>query len=222
MTEERGRGVVTGGAVIEDMLEVIRSRRLLAIIRGRDPEASVRTACVLVEEGIDLLEISLTGVDALDVIARVRSILGSGVILGAGTVLTEADADAAVAAGAGFVVTPAMSAGAARAVERGVPTLIGAMTPTEVWNAATAGAVAVKVFPASAGGPGYLAALRDPFPGLPLVPVGGVRADQVGAFLEAGAVAVGVGSPLLGDAPHGGDLVALRERARRFRAAAEA
>ncbi|MET8383776.1 bifunctional 4-hydroxy-2-oxoglutarate aldolase/2-dehydro-3-deoxy-phosphogluconate aldolase [Streptosporangium canum] len=203
----------------EDMLDAVRRRRLLAIIRGRDPEAAVRTACTLVEEGIDVLEVSLTGADALDVIARVRSILGSGVVLGAGTVLSEADADAAVAAGAGFVVTPAMGAGAVRAVERGVPTLIGAMTPTEVWNAASAGAAAVKVFPASLGGPGYLAALRDPFPAVPLVPVGGVRADQVRAFLEAGAVAVGVGSPLVGDAPHGGDLAALRERAWRFREA---
>ncbi|MEV0419577.1 bifunctional 4-hydroxy-2-oxoglutarate aldolase/2-dehydro-3-deoxy-phosphogluconate aldolase [Streptosporangium canum] len=203
----------------ENMLDAVRRRRLLAIIRGRDPEAAVRTACTLVEEGIDVLEVSLTGADALDVIARVRSILGSGVVLGAGTVLSEADADAAVAAGAGFVVTPAMGAGAVRAVERGVPTLIGAMTPTEVWNAASAGAAAVKVFPASLGGPGYLAALRDPFPAVPLVPVGGVQADQVRAFLEAGAVAVGVGSPLVGDAPHGGDLAALRERARRFREA---
>ncbi|MBB2911090.1 2-dehydro-3-deoxyphosphogluconate aldolase/(4S)-4-hydroxy-2-oxoglutarate aldolase [Streptosporangium becharense] len=206
----------TGQVAPAGLLDLLRARRLLAIIRGRDPEASFRTACALVEEGVDMLEVSLTGAGALDVIARVRAELDGGVVLGAGTVLTAADADAAVAAGAGFAVTPAMGDGSLRAVELGVPVLIGAMTPTEVWNAVGAGATAVKVFPASAGGPGYLSALRDPFPAVPLVPVGGVRADQVGPYLDAGAVAVGVGSPLVGDAPHGGDLTALRGRARAF------
>ncbi|GAA0830327.1 bifunctional 4-hydroxy-2-oxoglutarate aldolase/2-dehydro-3-deoxy-phosphogluconate aldolase [Streptosporangium amethystogenes subsp. fukuiense] len=198
------------------LLELLRERRLLAIVRGRDPEGSFRTAYALVEEGIDVLEVSLTGTGALDVIARVRAEFGDAVVLGAGTVLTAADADAAASAGAGFAVTPAMGEGTAHAIELGLPTLIGAMTPTEVWNATTAGATAVKVFPASVGGPGYLSALLDPFPGVPLVPVGGVRADQVRPYLDAGAVAVGVGSPLVGDAPHGGDLAALRERARGF------
>ncbi|MEU8106448.1 bifunctional 4-hydroxy-2-oxoglutarate aldolase/2-dehydro-3-deoxy-phosphogluconate aldolase [Nonomuraea muscovyensis] len=200
-----------------DLLGVLGDRRLLAIVRGRDPEAAMRTAHVLVEEGIDVLEVSLSGADALAVIAGIHAELGSHVVLGAGTVLTAADADDAVAAGASFVVTPALSEGATRAVSRGVPALIGALTPTELWNAAQAGAAAVKVFPASLGGPPYLAALRDPFPTVPLVPVGGVAADQVRAYLDAGSVAVGVGSPLTGDAPHGGDLAALRTRARRFR-----
>ncbi|MEV0199193.1 bifunctional 4-hydroxy-2-oxoglutarate aldolase/2-dehydro-3-deoxy-phosphogluconate aldolase [Nonomuraea sp. NPDC050691] len=186
-----------------DLLDVLRRRRLLAIVRGRDPEASVRTAHVLVEEGIDVLEVSLSGAGALDVIARLHAELGTSATLGAGTVLTEAEADAAVEAGARFVVTPAMSAGAARALSLGVPALVGALTPTEVWHAWEAGATAVKVFPASLGGPGYLAALRDPYPSIPLIPVGGVTAEQVRPYLEAGAVAVGVGSPLTGDAPHG-------------------
>ncbi|WP_217708779.1 bifunctional 4-hydroxy-2-oxoglutarate aldolase/2-dehydro-3-deoxy-phosphogluconate aldolase [Nonomuraea rhodomycinica] len=186
-----------------DLLDVLRRRRLLAIVRGRDPEAAVRTAHVLVEEGIDVLEVSLSGAGALDVIARLHAELGASVTLGAGTVLTEAEADAALEAGARFVVTPAMSAGAARALSLGVPALVGALTPTEVWHAWQAGATAVKVFPASLGGPGYLSALRDPFPSIPLIPVGGVTAEQIRPYLEAGAVAVGVGSPLTGDAPHG-------------------
>ncbi|MEV0148936.1 MULTISPECIES: bifunctional 4-hydroxy-2-oxoglutarate aldolase/2-dehydro-3-deoxy-phosphogluconate aldolase [unclassified Nonomuraea] len=200
-----------------DLLDLLRRRRLLAIVRGRDPEAAVRTAHVLVEEGIDVLEVSLSGAGALEVIARVHTELGRSVTLGAGTVLTEAEADAALAAGARFVVTPALSAGAARALSLGVPALVGALTPTEVWQAWEAGATAVKVFPASLGGPGYLAALRDPYPSIPLVPVGGVTAAQIRPYLAAGAPAVGVGSPLTGDAPHGGDLDALRTRARHFR-----
>lgn len=204
-----------------DLLGLLRGRRLLAIVRGRDPEAAVRTAHVLVEEGIDVLEVSLSGADATAVIARIHAGLGSDVVLGAGTVLTAADADTALEAGASFVVTPAAGEGAARAVARGVPALIGALTPTEVWNASQAGAAVVKVFPASLGRPAYLAALRGPFPSVPLVPVGGVAAEHVRAYLDAGATAVGVGSPLAGDAPHGGDLTALRTRARRFRAEAK-
>ncbi|MER7499787.1 bifunctional 4-hydroxy-2-oxoglutarate aldolase/2-dehydro-3-deoxy-phosphogluconate aldolase [Nonomuraea pusilla] len=199
------------------LLDLLARERLLAIVRGRDPEASARTARALVEEGVSLLEVSLSGAGALSVIAAVHAELGPAAVLGAGTVLTVPDAEAAAEAGAAFAVTPALSDGAVRAVELGLPTLVGAMTPTEVWRAWEAGATAVKVFPASAGGPGFLRALRDPFPSVPLVPVGGVAADQVLPYLEAGAVAVGVGSPLTGDAPHGGDLDALRARARAFR-----
>jgi 2-dehydro-3-deoxyphosphogluconate aldolase/(4S)-4-hydroxy-2-oxoglutarate aldolase len=79
-----------------------------------------------------------------------------------------------------------------------------------------AGATAVKLFPASAGGPAYLKALRDPFPTMPLVPVGGVTLDLVPAYLIAGAVAVGVGGPLTGDAVRGGSPKALADRARAF------
>ena len=78
------------------------------------------------------------------------------------------------------------------------------------------GAEAVKLFPASAGGPAYLSALRQPFPDVPFVPVGGVGVAEAEAYLAAGAIAVGVGSPLVGDAASGGDLTALAERAARF------
>jgi 2-dehydro-3-deoxyphosphogluconate aldolase/(4S)-4-hydroxy-2-oxoglutarate aldolase len=91
------------------------------------------------------------------------------------------------------------------------------LTPTEVAAAWAAGATAVKVFPVSAvGGPAYLKAVRAPLPEVPLVPTGGVGIDDIGAYLAAGAVAVGIGSPLVGDAGDpGGDLAALAERARR-------
>jgi 2-dehydro-3-deoxyphosphogluconate aldolase/(4S)-4-hydroxy-2-oxoglutarate aldolase len=78
------------------------------------------------------------------------------------------------------------------------------------------GATAVKLFPASAGGPGYLKALRDPFPGIPFIAVGGVGLGEAAAYWEAGAIAVGLGGPLFGDAASGGDLAPVRERARGF------
>jgi 2-dehydro-3-deoxyphosphogluconate aldolase/(4S)-4-hydroxy-2-oxoglutarate aldolase len=137
-------------------------------------------------------------------------------------VLTAAEAQAAVEAGAAYLVTPGISAGAAEGVRLGVPVLVGALTPSEVVAAVELGATAVKLFPvAELGGPSYLRALRAPFPGVPFVPVGGVTLDAVPAYLGAGATAVGVGSPLTGDSGDGGSLDALRERARALRAAAD-
>ena len=107
----------------------------------------------------------------------------------------------------------------------GVPVIPGALTPTEILQAWRAGASAVKVFPAAqAGGPAYLKAVRAPLPDIPLLPTGGIAVSEAAAYLRAGAIAVGVGNPLLGDAGEdGGDLAALRERADRLvRAVAEA
>ncbi|GIH49276.1 2-keto-3-deoxy-phosphogluconate aldolase [Microbispora rosea] len=202
------------GVQPHDLLDLLRARRLLAIVRGDDPAAALRSVEVLAEEGVTLMEVSLSGADALSVIRKAASALGAGVHLGAGTVLTARDAVAARDAGATFAVTPGLGEGVDEALRLGLPVLAGAMTPTEVIAATARGAAAVKLFPASAGGVSYLRALRDPFPAVPFVPVGGVGLDTVRDYLEAGAVAVGLGSPLLGDAPRGGDLDGLRRRIR--------
>jgi len=132
-------------------------------------------------------------------------------------VLSAAQVDAAAAAGARFVVTPAVVDEVAEAcAARGLPLLPGAFTPTEVAAALRGGCVAVKRFPAEPAGPAHPVALRGPFPD---VPVGGIGPAQAAAHLAAGAVAVGVGSPLLGDALAGGDLDSLRVRARALREA---
>ncbi|MGA4842263.1 bifunctional 4-hydroxy-2-oxoglutarate aldolase/2-dehydro-3-deoxy-phosphogluconate aldolase [Streptomyces sp. G45] len=200
-----------------DFLTALRARRLVAIVRGSDPEASFRTVMTLAECSVPLVEVSLSGTGALGVLRRARAELGADAWLGAGTVLTADDARAAADAGANLMVTPGLGAGVDEALRLGLPVLAGVLTPTDVIAGAAAGATALKVFPASAvGGPAYLKALRGPFPGLPFVPVGGVDAPAAEAYLAAGATAVGVGSPLIGDAADGGDLGALRERAARF------
>ncbi|MEU1285652.1 bifunctional 4-hydroxy-2-oxoglutarate aldolase/2-dehydro-3-deoxy-phosphogluconate aldolase [Kitasatospora sp. NPDC005856] len=191
--------------------------RTLAIVRGADREAALRTVITLAEEGFTAAEVSLTTADALWVIEQARRELGPGTLLGAGTVLTAADADRAALAGADFLVTPGLGNGLRQAPALGLPVLAGALTPSEVITAMEFGASAVKLFPASLGGPGYLKALRDPFPTVPFVPVGGIDAQAALAHLAAGAVAVGVGSPLVGDAAGGGDLTALRARAAHWR-----
>ena len=205
-----------------DLLALLREWRLVAIVRGRDAEAAFETVMTLAQEGIGLIEVSLTTDNALGVIARARTELGSEAVLGAGTVLTVADAREVYAAGADFIVTPGLAASIPEAQALRMPMLVGALTPSEVIAAWDAGADAVKIFPASAvGGPAYLRALRDPFPDAPFVPVGGVDEQAARRYLELGAVAVGVGSPLIGDAAHGGDLDALRTRIRAFRQIAE-
>jgi 2-dehydro-3-deoxyphosphogluconate aldolase/(4S)-4-hydroxy-2-oxoglutarate aldolase len=203
-----------------DLLKNLRTHRLVAIIRGDDPKACLRAVLALAEEGVALIEVSLSGTGALDAIAAARAELGPDALLGAGTVLTGKDARDAHRAGAAFAVTPALGPGVTAAAELGMPVLAGVLSPTEIVAARAMGAAAYKLFPAEqAGGPGYLRALKGPFPELPFVPVGGVDAEAARAYLAAGAAAVGVGSPLLGDAPSGGSLDALRERARRFLAA---
>ncbi|WP_028801295.1 bifunctional 4-hydroxy-2-oxoglutarate aldolase/2-dehydro-3-deoxy-phosphogluconate aldolase [Streptomyces sp. 142MFCol3.1] len=197
----------------------LAAQRLVAIVRGGDADAALHTVLTLAEEGVELVEVSLSGADALTVIARAREVLGPERPLGAGTVLTADDARAAHRAGANFVVTPGLGDGVRAARDLGLPVLAGVFTPTEIIAARAMGADALKVFPvAQAGGAAYLKALRGPFPETPFVPVGGVDEAAARACLAAGATAVGVGSPLVGDAADGGSLPALRDRARAFRA----
>lgn len=207
-----------GGADTATFVTRLRRERLAAIVRGGDRHAALRTVLALAEEGVGLIEVSLTSADATGVIAEAARETAGAAWIGAGTVVTRDDAARARDAGASWIVTPALGEGVTAAAEAGLPLLAGALTPTECVAAMAAGATAVKLFPASAVGPGYLPALRGPFPGLPVVPVGGVDAEAARAYLAAGAVAVGVGSPLVGDAADGGDLAALRARARTFRA----
>lgn len=203
----------------QKLIEELGESRIVAIIRGSDPEACFRTAMTLVEEGFTFLEVSLNSVDAATVIRRASREAEGRAYIGAGTVLTADDVRRVADAGAEYVVTPAYGPSLAAAVQCGLPVLAGALTPSEVFAAMADGATAVKLFPASHGGPRYLAALRDPFPDIPFIPVGGVDEAAAGEYLRLGAFAVGIGSPLLGDAGTGGSLDALRDRALRFLAA---
>jgi 2-dehydro-3-deoxyphosphogluconate aldolase / (4S)-4-hydroxy-2-oxoglutarate aldolase len=204
---------VITGMPSADFVASLAAARLMAIVRAPDAAGAVRAALALSDAGVRLVEISLTTRGALDAIAQVRAEAPPEVWVGAGTVLSARDVSEVVAAGAGFVVTPALAESVDAAVAAGVPVAAGAFTPSEAVAAVQRGADVVKLFPASALGPSYLRALRDPLPDVPFMAVGGVGADAARDFLTAGAVAVGVGGPLLGDAATGGDLDALRGRA---------
>jgi len=204
----------------DDLLARLKRERLLAIVRTGDPDAALAVASTLIRTGVPLLEVSLTTPGALGVIQQlVKDFDGSEprLCVGAGTVLSAEQARQAADAGATFLVTPALTPALEAAASLGLPVLAGAVTPTEVLEALRRGATAVKLFPAGqVGAAGYLKALREPLPDVPFVPVGGVDETSVPQYLAAGAVAVGVGSPLVADAAHGGDLGALADRARRF------
>ncbi|MGW7684910.1 bifunctional 4-hydroxy-2-oxoglutarate aldolase/2-dehydro-3-deoxy-phosphogluconate aldolase [Kribbella sp. NPDC054772] len=200
-----------------DLLAELRSRKLLAIIRADSADTALACVETLVEAGITALEISLTTPGGVEAIANARSLYDAHILIGAGTVVTATQADEVAAAGAGFAVTPAITRGSHRSIELGLPLLCGALTPTEVVTALDLGATAVKIFPAKLHGPGYLSELRAPLPDAPLIAVGGIDAVSAPQYLAAGALAVGVGSPLLGDAAMGGNLADLAVRAQTFR-----
>ncbi|HZX05430.1 bifunctional 4-hydroxy-2-oxoglutarate aldolase/2-dehydro-3-deoxy-phosphogluconate aldolase [Kribbella sp.] len=200
-----------------DLLAELRSRKLLAIIRADRADTALDCVETLIEAGITALEISLTTPGGVEAIAKARSLYDENILIGAGTVVTADQASAVADARADFTVTPGITRGAHRSVELGLPLLCGALTPTEVIAALDLGATAVKIFPAKLHGPGYLAELRAPLPDAPLIAVGGVDAQSAPKYLAAGALAVGVGSPLLGDATNGGPLAELAIRASTFR-----
>ena len=198
------------------LLDGIRQARLVGIVRGNDGGAAAKAALAAMEEGFRYVEIALTTPNALDAIREVRAAAPPGCLVGAGTVLSEADVAHVTAAGGQFIVTPSLAPSISEAASTGIPVLAGALTPSEAYEAMERGATAIKLFPASIGGPGYLKAVRDPFPDIPFIAVGGVGLNEAAGYWEAGAIAVGLGGPLFGTAASGGDLEEMRGRARSF------
>ncbi|MQY30867.1 bifunctional 4-hydroxy-2-oxoglutarate aldolase/2-dehydro-3-deoxy-phosphogluconate aldolase [Nocardia aurantia] len=174
-------------------VEVFRADRALTVVRAPhipDPRALADT---LAGAGIRAVELTFT---TPGVVEALRAAAGSAIaVLGAGTVLTAEQAEAAVAAGARFLVTPGLRPEVAKVAARhDVPVVMGALTPSEVLQALDLGAAAVKIFPARLFGPGYLADLRGPFPDVPLIPSGGVDTGNAAEFLTHGAIAVSAGT----------------------------
>jgi 2-dehydro-3-deoxyphosphogluconate aldolase/(4S)-4-hydroxy-2-oxoglutarate aldolase len=195
--------------------EGLAATRVVAILRAENADRAETVVDVLVEAGVRCLELTLTTRGALEVVERLAARVPRDVEVGVGTVLTAADVDRSVDAGATFVVSPSVEPEViAAALRRRVASYPGAFTPTEIVAAWKAGASAVKLFPAGQLGPGYLKDVRAPLPDIPVVPTGGVDIASIGAWLGAGAVAVGMGGPLIGDAlAPDGDLGALAQRA---------
>lgn len=206
----------------QEVLAALRDGGIVPVIRADSADTALRIVDALVSGGISTLEITMTVPDAIGAIKAVADRFGSSVLLGAGTVTSRALAEGSLDAGAVFLVTPCVVPDViAVAKERDVVVLPGAMTPTEVFTAWSAGGDIVKIFPASnVGGASYLKALKGPFPQIPLCPTGGVNLQTIGEFVKAGASAVGVGGELVSKAAiDAGDYGKITELAKQYVAA---
>ncbi|MFC0451769.1 bifunctional 4-hydroxy-2-oxoglutarate aldolase/2-dehydro-3-deoxy-phosphogluconate aldolase [Rhodococcus jostii] len=190
---------------------------VIAVLRAAHADLYAPVVNVLAENGVRAVELTMSTPGTLESLGAIREGAPDGVEIGVGTITTVDQARAALDLGADFLVTPTTDLDViATAVRAGIPIYPGGLTPTELWNGWNAGATAVKLFPASVVGPAYIGHLRGPFPDIQVVPSGGVGIEGVPAWIAAGAAAVSLGGPLIGDALRGGDLGQLAERCRRL------
>jgi 2-dehydro-3-deoxyphosphogluconate aldolase/(4S)-4-hydroxy-2-oxoglutarate aldolase len=203
----------------EDMLELIRKTGVVAIMRAKSSDQLLAAADAVLAGGVNAIEVTMTTPGALEVVEQATARYGADVIFGAGSVLDPETARAVILAGAQFVVAPTLNLRTIEVCKRySVAVIPGAYTPTEILTAWEAGADMVKVFPASAGGPAYIKAVKAPLPQIRLVPVGGVDLNTTADFIRAGADVVGVGGALINQKLlDDGDFDVIIDRATRFR-----
>ncbi len=208
------------GTAGHDALDAIRSGGLVPLYSSPDVDDLYRVAEALVSAGIFVMEVTLRAPGTLEALGPLVQRVASGglpLMVGAGTVLDAAAAEAAIRAGARFIFSPIVDpAVAARCRADEIAWIPGCATPTEVHTAMTLGCVAVKLFPADAiGGPGFLRSIRSVFPGVRAIPSGGIgpAPDVIEAWFRAGAIAVAMGSELFpGRTATGDDPTELQRR----------
>jgi 2-dehydro-3-deoxyphosphogluconate aldolase/(4S)-4-hydroxy-2-oxoglutarate aldolase len=181
-----------------ETLDYLLSSGVVAVIRMKDPERLSKVVMAIREGGVKCIEITMTVPGAVEIIAGMVKSAPPDVLVGAGTVTDRGTANDVIAAGAKFVVSPVFRADVVSATKAaGAVAVPGCYTPTEILAAWEAGADIVKVFPATSLGPKYFKDVAGPFPHIRLMPTGGVTIDNVGEWVKAGAVAVGIGGDLL-------------------------
>lgn len=179
-------------------IQQVLEKKIVAVVRLDDYDRAVDVARALAAGGVNVLEFTLTGRGAIQAVSATRKALGDAVCVGVGTVLRAEDAEAAIDAGAQFLVTPAVRRQViATCVKRQTLILCGGFSPTELLEAYESGAELVKVFPAQLGGPKFIKDVLAPMPFLKLVPTGGISPENARDYLAAGAAAVGIGGNLV-------------------------
>jgi 2-dehydro-3-deoxyphosphogluconate aldolase/(4S)-4-hydroxy-2-oxoglutarate aldolase len=202
-----------------EVIQRIREIGVIPVVRATSADEAMRAIDAIREGGVSVLEITMTVPGAVGVIEQVAKACGNDALVGAGTVLDAETARICILSGAQFVVSPALNIETIECCRRyGIAIMPGALTPTEVVTAWTAGADFVKVFPAGAlGGASYLKALKAPLPQIELVPTGGVSLKTAADFIKAGASALGVGADLVDlQALRDGQANLITERARQY------
>ena len=181
----------------QETLQQLKENGLVAVIRGPSADLTVKMVEALVAGGVYGIEITYSTPNAAEVVRLLSQTFGEKIILGMGTLTVPMQVEEALGAGARFLVSPMCEPGLGKAmVASGVPVMIGALTPTEIFAAYQLGSDVVKLFPGSLTGPSYVKALKGPFPYIPIMPTGGVSGANVGEWFAAGVFGVGAGSEL--------------------------
>jgi 2-dehydro-3-deoxyphosphogluconate aldolase/(4S)-4-hydroxy-2-oxoglutarate aldolase len=189
--------------------------QVIAVLRTTHASEYAPVIESLLAGGVRFIELTLTTRDVFERLPDIRETFADTAEIGVGTVTTTGQAERCMDVGAQFLVTPSMNPDIVHAaVARGIPIIPGGLTPTELHAGWSAGAAAVKVFPASTVGSDYIGQLHGPFPEMHLIPSGGISIQDAPQWISAGALAVSLGGPLIGDAFAGGSLAQLTQRAR--------
>ncbi|MBV9868109.1 MAG: bifunctional 4-hydroxy-2-oxoglutarate aldolase/2-dehydro-3-deoxy-phosphogluconate aldolase [Abitibacteriaceae bacterium] len=211
------------------VVKAIQTCGVVAVVRADSGDEAINATRALMRGGVRGIEITFTVPGAAQTIVALAREATAGnlegdILLGAGTVLNIEQAEAALDAGAQFLVSPCIVTEVIHAAQaRGIAMLPGALTPTEIWTAHALGGDIIKVFPASRFGPSYFKDIKGPLPHIPLLPTGGVDAQNAGEWLKVGAVALGVGGKLVDrEAIKAGDWDLLTTRARELMQAVRA
>jgi 2-dehydro-3-deoxyphosphogluconate aldolase/(4S)-4-hydroxy-2-oxoglutarate aldolase len=205
----------------EQVRQRILEVKIVPVVRASSPEQALGAADAVRAGGIPIVEVTMTVPGAIEVIAGLSRLMGSDVLIGAGTVLDAATAQKCLDAGAQFLVSPGFDAETVALARRlNVLIMPGSLTPTEVITAWKAGADFVKIFPCgNVGGPAYIKSLKAALPQIPMIPTGGVNLETAAAFLRAGASALGIGGELISKAAlDSGNFAAITESARQYTA----
>jgi len=182
----------------EKVMKLIYDTGLIPIIRVKTDEIAFKVADAFLEAGVNIIEVTMSVPGAVDVVKKLVDQFGDKVLIGTGTVVDGKMAREVIEAGSHFIVSPNYSRALIETAHQfSKPIIPGALTPTEIYDAYSMGADAVKVFPCgNVGGASYLKAIRGPLPQIPLVPTGGVNLETAGPMLDAGAYALGVGGAI--------------------------
>lgn len=179
------------------VLDQILQHKIVAIIRGAGSADVLDISKALYDGGVRLVEVTLNSPNAIRSIEILSAELGDKMLIGAGTVLNAAAAETAIKASARFIISPTLDPDTIRQTkDLGAVSMPGAFTPTEIYQAYIAGGDIIKVFPGILGVE-YIKSIRAPLPQIPMMPTGGVSAENIRSFLDAGAVAFGIGTALV-------------------------
>ena len=181
----------------QNALEHLLKNKIVAIVRGVQPQDVIKIAHALVAGGVTTMEVTMNSFNALSVIKQLGKEMNEKMLIGAGTVLDEKMLKGALGAGARFIISPTVDKKLIRATKKlGAVSIPGAFTPTEIFKAFSFGGDIIKVFPTS-GDVDYIKELRAPLPHIPLMPTGGISLQNIQEFKKAGAVAFGIGGSLV-------------------------